>query len=179
MSSCPTKTYGVLSATQNLALAIHSVRPSLRERPGSIGISQLNSSMNAKLNKGGRPPMAEGKRSKKIDVRFTEGEYNLILQWENTLGITKTELIRGRTLQNTPEVIINAKSLIAEIDAIGTELGRCGNNINQLARYANILNKRNKLLPSVIDDFNRLFTEYLRRVDVLEATLRKVLRSRI
>ena len=121
--------------------------------------------------------MAEGKRSKKIDVRFTEEEYNLILQWEETLGITKTDLIRGRVLQKTKEVIVNAKTLIGEIDAIGTELGRCGNNINQLARHANTLNKAGRLSPSVINEFNRLFTDYLKRIETLETTFRKLIRS--
>lgn len=133
--------------------------------------------MNAKLKKGGRPRLTEGKRSKKIDVRFTEDEYNMILKWEETLGVTKTDLIRGRVLKNTPEVIINAKELIIAIDGIGTELGRCGNNINQLARHANTLNKHGKLLPSVITDFNQLLADYLGRIEKLETTLRKVIRN--
>lgn len=120
--------------------------------------------------------MADGKRSKKIDVRFTEDEYNMILQWEETLGITKTDLIRGRVLQKTKEVIVNAKALIGEIDAIGTELGRCGNNINQLARHANTLNKAGQLNPLVINEFNRIFTEYLKRIETLETSFRKLIR---
>ncbi|WP_243770776.1 plasmid mobilization protein [Mucilaginibacter rubeus] len=132
--------------------------------------------MKAQLKLGGRPPMADGKRSKKIDVRFTEEEYRMILLWEETLGINKTDLIRGRVLQKTKEVIVNAKALIEEIDAIGTELGRCGNNINQLARHANTLNKAGRLNPSVINEFNRLFTDYLKRIETLETTFRKLIR---
>ncbi|UOE52198.1 MobC family plasmid mobilization relaxosome protein [Mucilaginibacter sp. SMC90] len=132
--------------------------------------------MKAKLKLGGRPPMTDGKRSKKIDVRFTEEEYRMILQWEETMGITKTDLIRGRVLQKTKEAIVNAKALIEEIDAIGTELGRCGNNINQLARHANTLNKAGRLNPSVINEFNRLFTDYLKRIETLETTFRKLIR---
>ncbi|SEM75848.1 mobilisation protein (MobC) [Mucilaginibacter gossypiicola] len=120
--------------------------------------------------------MTDGKRSKKIDVRFTEEEYRMILQWEETMGITKTDLIRGRVLQKTKEAIVNAKALIEEIDAIGTELGRCGNNINQLARHANTLNKAGRLNPSVINEFNRLFTDYLKRIETLETTFRKLIR---
>lgn len=144
------------------------------------GVSEFRNSiplMKAKLNRGGRPTLTEGKRTKKIDVRFTEYEYQLILQWEQTLGITKTELIRGRVLKNTHEVIINAKTLIEQIDSIGAELGRCGNNINQLARHANILNKSGKLSPDVIAAFNLLFTDYLGRVEKLEIALRKVIRN--
>jgi len=133
--------------------------------------------MKAKLRTGGRPRLTEGKKSKKIDVRFTEDEYEIILQLEETLGITKTEFIRSRVLKNTPELMVNAKELITSIDSIGTELGRCGNNINQLARHANTLNKSGKLSPSVITDFNRLLTDYLGRIEKLETVLRKVIRQ--
>src|SRR6185503_9621463 len=101
--------------------------------------------MNAKRKPGGRPKLTEGGRVKKIDARFTEKEYELILNLEKTLGIRKTDLVRQRLLENAPTVIINANELIGAIDAIGTELGRCGNNINQFAKYVNILQRQNRV----------------------------------
>ena len=120
--------------------------------------------------------MTEGKRTKKIDVRFTEDEYRVAEQLEETLGISKTELVRMRLLENAPAVIINAKALITAIDAIGTELGRCGNNINQFARYVNALQKRNKADPTVTARFNALFSDYISNQEKLEIALRSVIR---
>jgi len=124
----------------------------------------------------GRPVITEGKRTKKIDVRFTEDEYRTILALENELGISKTDLVRTRLLQNAPDILINAKEAIAQLDAIGAELGRSGNNINQLARYANILQKKRVLSPVLLERFNILFEQYTENQTALEISLRKIIR---
>ena len=120
--------------------------------------------------------MLAGKRLKKIDTRFTEDEYQIVCEMEKTLGLTKTELVRQRLLSNAGVLVVNAKELIALLDQVGTEMGRCGNNINQLAKYANILKKRGMLAPVVIERFNVLFEQYLKNQQALEASLRKVFR---
>jgi len=125
--------------------------------------------------KAGRPLKAEDKRTKKIDVRFTEAEYRTIAELEETLGISKTELVRERLLHGARLTILNAKELVAELDKIGAELGRSGNNINQLARYANTLNKQNVLSPQVVVEFNRLFGDHVDRRQELTVILRKIL----
>lgn len=120
--------------------------------------------------------MLAGKRSKKIDARFTEDEYAIICELEKTLDLTKTELVRQRLLSNAGLLVVNAKELIVLLDQVGAEMGRCGNNINQLAKYANILKKRGMLSPVVIERFNVLFEQYLKNQQALDASLRKVFR---
>ncbi|HEY4198552.1 MAG TPA: plasmid mobilization relaxosome protein MobC [Mucilaginibacter sp.] len=127
--------------------------------------------------KAGRPQKTEAKRIKKIDVRFTEDEYAIITGLEETLGVSKTDLVRERLLHGARLTIINAKEMIGELDSIGTELGRSGNNINQLARYANTLNKKSILSPQVIAQFNMLFEQYIKNQRGLETTLRKIIRA--
>jgi hypothetical protein len=125
----------------------------------------------------GRPAKTEGKRTKKIDARFTEDEFKIILELEKTLGIRRTDLVRTRLLQDARLTVINAKELIALLDCIGTELGRCGNNINQLAKYANVLNKYGRLSPVVMERFNLLFEAYTENQKKLEISLRKIIRT--
>lgn len=125
----------------------------------------------------GRPQKDNGKRTKKIDTRFTEDEYRLILDLEKELGISKTDLIRLRVLENAPNVVVNAAALIGDLDAIGAELGRSGNNINQLAHYANVLKKRGVLSAVVIERFNLLFETYNRQHKELIIALRQVIRQ--
>lgn len=120
--------------------------------------------------------MKDGKRTRKIDVRFTEEEFALVLKMEKTLGLKRTDLIRTRVLQSS-QVIVNARELIVQLDQLGAELGRIGNNINQLARYANILNKRALLSVQIIARYNKLLEEYIRIQQQLEITLRKIIRS--
>jgi hypothetical protein len=119
------------------------------------------------------------KRTKKIDARFTADEYKQILEMERTLGIRKTDLIRNGLLKNAKTVIINAKELISQLDKTGAELGRSGNNINQLARYANILVKKETLSPVVAERFNILLEQYLANQRDLEAALRKIIRMMV
>ena len=120
--------------------------------------------------------MSEGKRTKKIDVRFTEDEFKVVLELEKTLGVRRTELVRTRLLQDARLTIVNAKELIGELDRIGTELGRSGNNINQLARYANMLSKKGILSPQVIEVFNLLFEKHLSTQQEVETALRRLIR---
>jgi hypothetical protein len=119
------------------------------------------------------------KRTKKIDARFTEDEYKLVVEMEQTLGIRKTDLVRNGLLKNGRAVIINAKELIGHLDKAGAELGRSGNNINQLARYANMLVKREVLSPVVAERFNILLEQYLANQKDLETALRKIIRMMI
>ena len=124
----------------------------------------------------GRPQLESGKKTKKIDVRFTEEEYELIRSLEITLGISKTDLLRKRVLNNGNSTIINAKELIRSLDLIFAEMGRIGNNINQLARHANTLKLQNALSPIVAEYFNTYFQQYLQVQQQLDVTLRKVIR---
>lgn len=125
----------------------------------------------------GRPPLTEGKRVKKIDARFTEDEYRLIEQMEQTLGLKKTDLVRLRLLDNSAKMLVKAKELIGQLDRVGTELGRTGNNINQLARYAHTLRLKGALSPAVVSHFNDLLASHNRNQQELEVTMRRIIRA--
>jgi len=189
MCSCPTKNRYArfLSATHNLALDAGSIQSSRAGSPAQFlihstdnqGASETRNSfplMAKTQGSKGRPIKAQGKRIRKIDARFTQDEYDTILELEKTMGIRKTDLVRTRLLQDARLTIVNAKELIGLIDSIGTEMGRCGNNINQLAKYANILRKRGVLSPMVSERFNILFEQYIENQKHLEVSLRKIIR---
>ncbi|PAW95754.1 plasmid mobilization relaxosome protein MobC [Mucilaginibacter sp. MD40] len=125
----------------------------------------------------GRPQLAAGKRTKFINVRFTEGEFREVTALEKELGVSKTELIRMRVLSNAKKAVINARELIKNMDGVGAEMGRIGNNINQLAKHANTLKLKGQLSPQVIQNFNDLFEEYIQIQQSLEAALRKIIRA--
>lgn len=124
----------------------------------------------------GRPTLKSGKRSKKIDARFTLEEYVEIVALEKALGISKTEIIRIRVLNQSAQLVVNAREMLLALDAVGAELGRVGNNINQLARYANTLDKRGLLSPQILERFNLLFEQYIQVQLSLEVVLRKIIR---
>jgi Bacterial mobilisation protein (MobC) len=128
-----------------------------------------------KLN--GRPKLKDGKRTKFINVRFTEDEYKDVAALEKELGITKTDLIRMRILSDAKKTVINSRELIKYMDDAGAEMGRIGNNINQLAKHANTLKLQGALNSLVIEHFNRLFEEYIHIQQQFEISLRKIIRA--
>ncbi|MBE8714830.1 plasmid mobilization protein [Sphingobacterium hungaricum] len=132
--------------------------------------------MKKKQNKGGRPAMSSGKRTHIIKAKLTDEEIGVLRRIQQESGLNRTELIRKRVLGGTV-VIINIREIISLFDPIGAELGRAGNNINQLARHANMLNKQHKLDPSIVTTFNALLTKYIQIQGELEKALRQLLRK--
>lgn len=120
--------------------------------------------------------MTSGKRTKIIKARLTEEEFKQVLIIENTLGITRMDLIRTRVLYNSSKVLVNAGELLKQLDAIGAEMGRAGNNINQLARHTNVLNNQGLLTESVTREFNELFKSYIANQHEMEKTIREIIR---
>ena len=120
--------------------------------------------------------MTSGKRTKIIKARLTEDEFKQVLIIEKALGVTRMDLIRTRVLYNSSKVLVNARELLKQLDAIGAEIGRAGNNINQLARHANVLNNQGLLTESVSREFNELFRSYIANQQEMEKTIREIIR---
>jgi len=127
-------------------------------------------------NKRGRPEKLTGKRTKIIKAKLTEDEFNKVLEIEKVLGINRMELIRTRVLHHSDKILITGISLLKELDVLGAEMGRSGNNINQLARHANVLNNRGLLTETVLIEFNSLFRDYVRIRNDTEKALRQIIR---
>lgn len=125
----------------------------------------------------GRPELKEGKRSRFINVRFSEEEMILVDKLEKTLGISRTDLIRMRLLDEAGTVVVNAVELIKHLDLTGAELARIGNNINQMARHANTLKLKGDLPPEIAGEFNGLFEDYIVVLRNVEIALRKIIRA--
>lgn len=132
--------------------------------------------MEKRIKQIGRPVLSKGKRTKKIDVRFTDDEYSHVLEMESLLGLKKTDIIRKKVLESNLQLVFDAKSLLASLDQVGLELSRSGNNINQLARYANVLNKQRILSPIL---FNRYLLELEKHAVIVKSLgryIKKILR---
>lgn len=117
------------------------------------------------------------RKSRRFELRLSDQELTQFLELEKSLGISKADIVRIRVLKNSARMLLNAKELMRHLDTIGTELGRSGNNINQLARHANILSKRGQLSADVAKDFTDLFSEYIKVQAELEKLIRQLLRS--
>lgn len=128
-------------------------------------------------NSGGRPKLEKGRRDYFISIRLNAEELSALKQLCKTLNLNESAYIRKIVFQKDRLIsTFDGKSLLASLDAIGAELGRSGNNINQLARHANILNKNAQLEPSLVSDFNGLYTTYIQTLKALDVQFRALLR---
>jgi len=116
------------------------------------------------------------KRTKRFELRLTEEESAAFISLEKELGKSRTDIIRHRVLKNSNKVLVDARELMKHLESIGAELGRCGNNINQLAKHANVLNKQGLLNSNVILDFQKLFSSYIQTQKEMEKVIRQIVR---
>jgi hypothetical protein len=109
-------------------------------------------------------------------LRFTEQENTELLDMVEKFGTTVSDFLRSKGLGAKSQVI-NGVNLIASLDKIGGDLGRAGNNINQLAKHANTINKAGKVDESIMSRFNVLFAEYIKAQQETQIALRKIIRE--
>lgn len=113
---------------------------------------------------------------RRFELRLSEQELKQFLELEKSLGISRSDIVRIRVLKNAASMLVNTKELMKKMDAVGAELGRSGNNINQLARHANILQKQGLLSQSITTEFNSLLGEYITIQQELEKVIRQIIR---
>ena len=71
---------------------------------------------------------------------------------------------------------VNPVRILNAIDTIGTELGRIGRNINQIARYANSCLSQQKADPQILHQFNEQMDRYAQSSRSLLLAYRKLIR---
>ncbi len=110
-------------------------------------------------------------KTKMLRVRLSPDEWEQLEREAEANLLSKSELVRCKTLHNKIPKKITAV-------AMGTyrELGRIGNNINQLARAANIAINRGQIPPDATDELmelKRLLLEV--RAEILDLDTYKTL----
>ena len=127
----------------------------------------------SKLN---RKPIPSEQRNRRFELRLSEGERAQFLELEKALGLSRADIVRIRVLQHSKKMLVNTTEIMKLLDDIGTEIGRSGNNINQLAKHANTLGQQGILHSTVIRDLAPLLTEYIRLQRKLEQAIRQLIR---
>lgn len=123
-----------------------------------------------------RNPASHQQRSRRFELRLSEAERTQFLELEKELGLSRADIVRIRVLQHSKKMLVNTTEIMKLLDSIGTEIGRSGNNINQLAKHANTLQQQGILQASLIRDLAPLLTEYIRLQRRLEQSIRQLIR---
>ena len=129
-----------------------------------------------KNRKGNGKSTTQEQRTRRFELRLSEVERTQFLELEKALGLSRADIVRIRVLQQSKKMLINTTEIMKLLDSIGTEIGRSGNNINQLAKHANTLQQQGMLHSALLRDLAPLLTEYIRLQRRLEQSIRQLIR---
>ncbi|WP_312362435.1 hypothetical protein [Sphingobacterium sp.] len=123
-----------------------------------------------------RKPASLEQRSRRFELRLSEAERAQFLELEKALGLSRADIVRIRVLQQSQKMLVNTTEIMKLLDSIGTEIGRSGNNINQLAKHANTLQQQGMLQSGLLRDLAPLLSEYIQLQRRLEQSIRQLIR---
>ncbi|MFD2742425.1 MULTISPECIES: plasmid mobilization relaxosome protein MobC [Sphingobacterium] len=123
-----------------------------------------------------RRSISNEQRTRRFELRLSEVERKQFLELEKALGLSRADIVRIRVLQHSKKMLVNTTEIMKLLDGIGAQIGRSGNNINQLAKHANTLRQQGMLHSAIMRDFAPLFTEYIRLQRKLEQSVRRLIR---
>lgn len=129
-----------------------------------------------KKNKSFRSETQKNNRVCRFELRLTENEKTQFLALEKSLGINRSEIVRNRVLNHSSRILVDSKTILQMLDTLGSELGRSGNNINQLARHINSLKLQGKLEPGELSRFPTLIADYIKYQRQIEQEFRNLMR---
>ena len=115
------------------------------------------------------------RRSFKLQVYLTEIEKErLLLHMRNSGHHSLSSFARKRLVSTRPPALISKESIQA-LNAVGTELARSGNNLNQLTRYVHQGKKAGWFNPKVLAQFNALMLRHTQLQDQLHQVIKQIL----
>ena len=123
-----------------------------------------------------RRSISNEQRTRRFELRLSEVERKQFLELEKELGLSRADIVRIRVLQHSKKMLVNTTEIMKLLDGIGTEIGRSGNNINQLAKHANTLRQQGMLHSAIMRDLAPLLTEYISLQRKLEQSVRRLIR---
>ena len=126
--------------------------------------------------KGGRPRLPDSeKKSARIEVKCYPDEKSEISRLAKSFGLSISDYMIKRALGKNAG--FNHISMLNEIHQLGTELSRIGNNINQLSKHANTLNKIGALNQGIVSQLNVLMDAYIKQQENIRIIFRGLLRE--
>ena len=152
-------------------------------KPDMEKLTQLKrkrNKMSKKYSSAGRKKLPVGKlKIKKLQMYVTIEENNKCLSLVQASGRrTIAEFLRDIILhKEIANKLTNKMALLRHLDHVGRELGKIGNNINQLARYANIQIKSGKTDTKTIIHFIGVMDKYMQTRRELTKAYRSLVRN--
>ena len=110
----------------------------------------------------GRKPLPMDEKRERYYIYLNPKELKILNeQLDSSHHNRLSEFVRYKLLKNHNQVFtVNPVELLKTFDSYGTEMARIGNNVNQLAKFANQLNINNQVDPKVVSQLSERLVEY-------------------
>jgi hypothetical protein len=102
------------------------------------------------------------KKDKRLWIRLTAAEHDEVKRQSAGMGVSVSKYIRTRIFKSGEAPVINAVEYLSAYREGVRELKKIGNNINQLARYANHIQNSGLVQAAVMDEMNKLLQDFVR-----------------
>ncbi|WP_286897406.1 MULTISPECIES: plasmid mobilization protein [Sphingobacterium] len=126
--------------------------------------------------KASRAESTKDNRIYRFELRLTKAEKAQFLSLEKSTGLNRSEIVRNKVLSHSSKILVDSKTILQMLDTLGSELGRSGNNINQLARHINTLKLQGRLEPGELSRFPSLIADYIKYQRQIEQEFRNLMR---
>jgi pterin-4a-carbinolamine dehydratase len=115
-------------------------------------------------------------RTNMVKVRMTDKEIIKLSEMAVSSGRNVSEYIRAK-LFGGEKATINAVEFLKEYKTQIHEMQKIGNNINQLAHYANVCIKNGMLSETVVQEMNQTIGELTKIEIKLEDIMRRIVKA--
>lgn len=116
--------------------------------------------------------------SHQLKFNINDEEYRHLMNAFSSSGVKKmSEYLRNRLIETKGLYLHDPKAILKTLDDLGESVGRIGNNINQLAKYANVLTLKEKEDFEVIAEMNTLLKQYSLERKEMTLAIRALLRK--
>lgn len=125
------------------------------------------------VNKNEKERKIKTNRIRKVELRLTELEYQELLK-NSQEHKTVSDFIRQCCLEKKNKKLEKTKEIVGVVRAMTFEISAIGKNINQIARYSNLLFEQ-KIKFDSLAQFNPVMMQYTATLLKFEQTLKKLL----
>ncbi|VTP87517.1 hypothetical protein [Sphingobacterium daejeonense] len=87
-----------------------------------------------KYKKADRKSTGHVQRHRRFELRLSDEEHAQFLELEIALSMNRADIVRIWVLQHSKKMLVNTTEIMKLLDSIGTEIGRSGNKINEMAK---------------------------------------------
>ena len=116
-------------------------------------------------------------QEKRLKFYVNQQEFEVIKTEFEASGYNSLSAYLRKKISGNGIIIPYPKELLNEMDKMGIQQSRIGNNINQIAKKVHLYNKEGSFPKNILDQFNKEMGAYLEATNELSQAYRGLIRK--